>query len=90
VQANQGALGPFGPGNVPNSPARNVSTPQTVRQIAQSQYPWAKLQIARDTPFPRYGHAANHIAARGEVFVMGGLKGQNVFGDLWVIETGKL
>lgn len=54
------------------------------------QYPWSRHTISNATPFPRYGHAANYIAARdGEVFVMGGLKGSNVFGDLWVIETGK-
>lgn len=55
------------------------------------QYPWSQQSIANATPFPRYGHASNCIAARdGEIFVMGGLKGSNVFGDLWVIETGKL
>lgn len=54
------------------------------------QYPWSQKSISNASPFPRYGHAANYIAARdGEVFVMGGLKGSNVFGDLWVIETGK-
>lgn len=54
------------------------------------QYPWSERTISNASPFPRYGHAANYIAAReGEVFVMGGLKGSNVFGDLWVIETGK-
>lgn len=53
------------------------------------QYPWSQKSISNASPFPRYGHAANYIAARdGEVFVMGGLKGSNVFGDLWVIETG--
>lgn len=53
------------------------------------QYPWSQKSISNASPFPRYGHAANCIAARdGEVFVMGGLKGSNVFGDLWVIETG--
>lgn len=49
------------------------------------------MAIQNASPFPRYGHAANAIAARdGEVFVMGGLKGSNVFGDLWVVETGML
>ncbi|KAF5093333.1 hypothetical protein D0Z00_004116 [Geotrichum galactomycetum] len=55
------------------------------------QYPWSERTISNASPFPRYGHAANYIAAReGEVFVMGGLKGSNVFGDLWVIETDTL
>lgn len=53
------------------------------------QYPWSQKSVSNASPFPRYGHAANYVAARdGEVFVMGGLKGSNVFGDLWVIETG--
>lgn len=60
------------------------------RSISQSQYPWSQHFISNASPFPRYGHASNCIAARdGEVFVMGGLKGSNVFGDLWVIETGR-
>lgn len=59
--------------------------------VTHSQYPWSQSLISNASPFPRYGHSANAIAARdGEVFVMGGLKGSNVFGDLWVIETGKL
>lgn len=61
--------------------------PSAAQQVPQ--YPWSQRTISNVSPFPRYGHAANHIAARdGEVFVMGGLKGSNVFGDLWVIETG--
>jgi hypothetical protein len=60
----------------------SVASPET-------QYPWSQKSIQNDTPFPRYGHAANHVAARdGEIFVMGGLKGSDVFGDLWIIETG--
>lgn len=55
-----------------------------------SQFPWSQVAISNASPFPRYGHAANPVAARdGEVFVMGGLKGSNVFGDLWVIDSGK-
>lgn len=67
------------------------STALPTRNMSQSQYPWSQHLISNASPFPRYGHASNYIAARdGEVFVMGGLKGSNVFGDLWVIETGKL
>ena len=64
------------------SSALSLDSPET-------QYPWSQKSIQNDTPFPRYGHAANHIAARdGEIFVMGGLKGSDVFGDLWIIESG--
>lgn len=66
------------------------SAPFTQHPTTVPQYPWTQRTISNASPFPRYGHAANYIAARdGEVFVMGGLKGSNVFGDLWVIETGK-
>ncbi|ODQ65979.1 hypothetical protein NADFUDRAFT_82875, partial [Nadsonia fulvescens var. elongata DSM 6958] len=74
----------------PQSPVVN-RTPLTPNTSANSQYPWSESQIKNLSPFPRYGHAANYIAARdGEIFVMGGLKGNNVFGDLWVIETDTL
>ncbi|KAG5356048.1 Tip elongation aberrant protein 1 [Yarrowia sp. B02] len=54
-------------------------------------HPWTKVPITNASPFPRYGHASNYVAARdGEIFVMGGLKGADVFGDLWVIETDSM
>lgn len=73
----------------PHHQQQQQSSQPQPQQSQQPQYPWSQCTVSNVSPFPRYGHAANHIAARdGEVFVMGGLKGSNVFGDLWVIETG--
>lgn len=90
---------PAGPNNGVTSPPPGPQSPPPPRRAPFTQhytpnapqYPWSQSSISNASPFPRYGHAANSIAARdGEVFVMGGLKGSNVFGDLWVIESGKL
>uniref|UniRef100_A0A060T8I2 ARAD1C37268p n=1 Tax=Blastobotrys adeninivorans TaxID=409370 RepID=A0A060T8I2_BLAAD len=95
-QGHQGHQGPQG------SPAPGA--PAGVRQLSPShaqfphqkhpqpaQYPWSQSTISNASPFPRYGHAANPVAARdGEIYVMGGLKGSHVFGDLWVIESDTL
>lgn len=94
------AVGTSSPKNSSRSASQNAANSQQLQQPAAmrppqtsqpSQYPWSKHYISNASPFPRYGHAANCIAARdGEVFVMGGLKGSNVFGDLWVIESDTL
>lgn len=80
-----------GPPQVQSPPMQQRTVPFTQHHNPNiPQYPWSQKSISNASPFPRYGHAANYIAARdGEVFVMGGLKGSNVFGDLWVIETGR-
>lgn len=87
------------PNHFPGGPQAVKSPPSQQQQQQQqqhynknlhSQFPWSQVAISNASPFPRYGHAANPVAARdGEVFVMGGLKGSNVFGDLWVIDSGK-
>lgn len=94
------AVGTSSPKNPSRSASQNAANSQQLQQPTAmrppqtsqpSQYPWSKHYISNASPFPRYGHAANYIAARdGEVFVMGGLKGSNVFGDLWVIESDTL
>ncbi|CAN6615855.1 hypothetical protein TRVA0_006S02014 [Trichomonascus vanleenenianus] len=72
----------------PQSP-RGQQPPQ--QQVNHPHFPWSQNAVKNASPFPRYGHAANPVAARdGEVFIMGGLKGSNVFGDLWVVETDTL
>lgn len=74
-----------------SSPLQQQQQQQQQHRSMQSPFPWTRMSLQRDCPFPRYGHASNPTAARdGEVFVMGGLKGSNVFGDLWVIESDSL
>lgn len=97
---NGGPMSPMSPMS-PNGPGpqqqggaqlqqRRGAPPPSGNNPNIPQYPWSQRSVSNASPFPRYGHAANYIAARdGEVFVMGGLKGANVFGDLWVIETGR-
>lgn len=87
---NQQGYPPFsGPNQQTQQPLQQKGPLSSPPPAVVPQYPWSQCTISNVSPFPRYGHAANHIAARdGEVFVMGGLKGSNVFGDLWVIETG--
>lgn len=46
---------------------------------------WERYKLF-NSPFPRYRHAASSVASeKGEVFVMGGLKKGEVFGDTWKI-----
>ncbi|VBB88375.1 Conserved hypothetical protein [Yarrowia lipolytica] len=72
-------------------PGHAASGAITASPGGSPNHPWTKVPITNASPFPRYGHASNYVAARdGEIFVMGGLKGADVFGDLWVIETDSM
>lgn len=58
-----------------------------------SLYPWSNRRLNLPTgqsPFPRYGHAANGIASKdGDIYIMGGLiRTQQPKGDLWTIDSG--
>lgn len=46
---------------------------------------WNRIKL-RDTPFPRYRHAAPITATSdNKVFLMGGLHEQSVYGDTWIL-----
>ncbi|KAL7267535.1 Negative regulator of mitotic exit [Rhizina undulata] len=66
--------------------------PQQMNPANASLYPWSQRRLtlspSHPSPFPRYGHAANAVAGKeGDIYVMGGLiRGQNVRGDLWMVE----
>ncbi|VEU21446.1 DEKNAAC102725 [Brettanomyces naardenensis] len=51
--------------------------------------PWRKKRLY-NSPFPRFSHAASATTSdSGALYLMGGLCGKNVFGDMWVIEPVK-
>ncbi|CAH6722113.1 kelch repeat-containing protein 1 [[Candida] jaroonii] len=57
----------------------------TNANIVNEGTPWVKFKL-RNSPFPRYRHAASNIASeKNEIFLMGGLKEGSVFGDTWRI-----
>lgn len=54
-----------------------------------SQTPWRKKRLY-NSPFPRFSHAASSTTSdTGAIYLMGGLGGKNVFGDMWIIEPMK-
>ncbi|KAG7194711.1 Negative regulator of mitotic exit [Scheffersomyces spartinae] len=69
---------------------QQLPEPFGIQQAYQAQPPnpnscWERYKLF-NSPFPRYRHAASSIASeKGEVFVMGGLKKGEVFGDTWKI-----
>ena len=56
-----------------------------------SLYPWSHRRLALPTgqsPFPRYGHAANGTSSKeGDVYIMGGLIRTQPKGDLWKMDS---
>lgn len=63
----------------------NVNGYDTNANIVNAGSPWTKFKL-RNSPFPRYRHAASNIALeKNEIFLMGGLKEGSVFGDTWRI-----
>lgn len=72
-QPSQGYQNPVSP-IVPVQP--KTSKPST---------PWKRKKLF-NSPFPRYRHTASAITAdNGCSFVMGGLRDDNVYGDIWLI-----
>lgn len=64
---------------------RSTSTQSTLQQHVYS--PWSRIRLAQ-SPFPRYRHVASSYATdEGEVFVIGGLHDQSVYGDTWIIKS---
>ncbi|KAH3665390.1 hypothetical protein OGAPHI_003574 [Ogataea philodendri] len=54
-----------------------------------SSSPWKKKTLY-NSPFPRFSHAASSTTSEaGAVYLMGGLCGKNVFGDMWIVEPVK-
>lgn len=48
--------------------------------------PWRKKKLY-NSPFPRFGHAVSSLTSTsGTCYLMGGLSGNDVYGDMWVIE----
>ncbi|KAI5801372.1 hypothetical protein DFH27DRAFT_56069 [Peziza echinospora] len=67
------------------------SSPQLSSSNA-SLYPWSNRRLnlpSGQSPFPRYGHAANGTASKdGDVYIIGGLiRTQQPKGDLWIMEN---
>lgn len=54
--------------------------------IVETKTPWKKKKLY-NSPFPRFGHAvSSYTAPNGSIYLMGGLSGNAVFGDMWVLE----
>lgn len=64
---------------------RSVSTQSTLQQHVYT--PWNRVRLEK-SPFPRYRHVASSYATdQGELFVIGGLHDQSVYGDTWIIKS---
>ncbi|CDK25261.1 unnamed protein product [Kuraishia capsulata CBS 1993] len=62
-------------------PAFGSSKPQD--QIAGG--PWKKKKLI-NSPFPRFSHSASSTTSEdGAIYVMGGLRDDQVYGDIWMI-----
>ncbi|AMD18627.1 HBL275Wp [Eremothecium sinecaudum] len=49
--------------------------------------PWGRVKLSQ-SPFPRYRHVASSYASDSdEVYVIGGLHDQSVYGDTWIIKS---
>ncbi|ODV83971.1 hypothetical protein CANARDRAFT_8965 [[Candida] arabinofermentans NRRL YB-2248] len=67
---------------------KTVVTPSQQQQ-RQLSTPWKKKRLY-NSPFPRFSHAASSTTSEtGAIFLMGGLCGTNVFGDMWIVEPAK-
>ncbi|KAG7891419.1 hypothetical protein KL936_001362 [Ogataea polymorpha] len=62
---------------------------QHARSAITPNSPWKK-KVLYNSPFPRFSHAASSITSEaGALYLMGGLCGKNVFGDMWIVEPVK-
>ncbi|AET37818.1 uncharacterized protein Ecym_2061 [Eremothecium cymbalariae DBVPG len=53
----------------------------------KDETPWNRVKLLQ-SPFPRYRHVASSYASdSNEVFVIGGLHDQSVYGDTWIIKS---
>lgn len=64
---------------------RNVSSNSALQH---SEYtPWRRIKLA-NSPFPRYRHVASAYASeQNQVYVIGGLHDQSVYGDTWIVTS---
>ncbi|CCE61592.1 hypothetical protein TPHA_0A05170 [Tetrapisispora phaffii CBS 4417] len=67
---------------------RNVSGAVTTLHHNQKEYtPWNRIKLT-NSPFPRYRHvASSYESVDNEIFVIGGLHDQSVYGDTWSITS---
>mgnify|MGYP001191598770 CR=1 FL=1 len=72
-----------------NEPATPRSQ-QRVPSVNRSSSPWSRIKLA-NSPFPRYRHVASLHAThdKNEIYVIGGLHEQSVYGDTWVLKYSK-
>ncbi|CAR21855.1 Kel2p [Lachancea thermotolerans CBS 6340] len=64
---------------------RNVSSASALQQTEYT--PWSRVKLA-NSPFPRYRHVASAYASeQNQVYVIGGLHDQSVYGDTWIISA---
>ncbi|SCU99407.1 LADA_0H19570g1_1 [Lachancea dasiensis] len=64
---------------------RNVSSASALHQAEYE--PWKRIKLT-NSPFPRYRHVASaYMSDQNQVFVIGGLHDQSVYGDTWIISA---
>ncbi|KAL6946855.1 hypothetical protein ACO0QE_001707 [Hanseniaspora vineae] len=63
---------------------------QRVPSVNRSPSPWNRIKLL-NSPFPRYRHVASLHAThdKNEIYVIGGLHEQSVYGDTWVLKYAK-
>ncbi|SCU88816.1 LAME_0E01244g1_1 [Lachancea meyersii CBS 8951] len=67
------------------SQQRNVSSASALQQADYT--PWHRVKLS-NSPFPRYRHvASSYTSDQNQIFVIGGLHDQSVYGDTWIISA---
>ena len=72
----------------PPSQQRNVSGAATTLAPQLKEYtPWNRIKL-QNSPFPRYRHVASGSESKdNNIYVVGGLHDQSVYGDTWIITS---
>ncbi|SCU94350.1 LAFA_0F21308g1_1 [Lachancea sp. 'fantastica'] len=64
---------------------RNVSSASALQQAEYT--PWLRIKLP-NSPFPRYRHVASaYTSEQNQIFVIGGLHDQSVYGDTWILSA---
>lgn len=64
---------------------RNVSSASALQQHEYT--PWNRIKLT-NSPFPRYRHvSSSYVSDQNQVYVIGGLHDQSVYGDTWIITS---
>lgn len=65
-----------------------VVEPEFTGEAAPAE--WQALESANAGPEPRYNHAIQYSPATNQVYIFGGQNGNQVFNDVWALDTATL